>query len=306
MATHSNSRRGFLQAASAAAAGAGLAAGAPAPVLPTVRFRQNEVTRLVVGTNPFFGYSHFNGVLDRFMREWYTMDRRAEVLHNCEKAGINAWQLHYHADTITLLKRIRAEGSKLNVFLLSDFEMQKDFSMITELAKLGFIGMAHHGNRTDEAFRAKDMGRVHEFTKRVKDTGMMAGVSMHNPEVMDYIESNGWDVDYYMTCFYRVSRTPEEARELLAGERPLGETFLEKDPIRMSAMIKKTRRPCLGFKILAAGRAGWNTEQVEAAFRRAYDLIKPGDAVIVGMCPKFKDEIAENSGIVRSLLSKVS
>jgi len=84
MATQSNTRRGFLQAASAAAAGAGLAAGAPAPVLPTVRFRQHEVTRMIVGTNPFFGYSHFNGVLDRFMREWYTMDRRAEVMGQIE------------------------------------------------------------------------------------------------------------------------------------------------------------------------------------------------------------------------------
>ena len=48
-----------------------------------------------------------------------------------------------------------------------------------------------------------------------------------------------------MTCFYRVSRTPEEARALMGGERPLGETFLEKDPVRMTAMIRKTNKPCL-------------------------------------------------------------
>lgn len=300
-----NSRRQFLQAAGAASAASAMQAG-PSPILPTVKFGRAHVTRLIVGTNPFFGYSHFNGVLDRFMREWYTMDRRAEVLHQCERGGINTWQLHYHADTIALLERIRREGSKLNTFLLSDFEMQKDFSMIPDLAKLGFIGMAHHGNRTDEAFRAKDMGRVHEFTKRVRDTGMMVGVSMHNPEVMDYIESKGWDVDYYMTCMYQVSRTPEEARALLAGERPLGETFLEKDPVRMTAMIRKTRRPCLAFKVLGAGRTGWSAEQVEAAFRFAIDNIKPTDAMIVGMCPKFKDEIAENVGIVRKLLARAT
>jgi anti-sigma factor ChrR (cupin superfamily) len=37
-------------------------------------------------------------------------------------------------------------------------------------------------------------------------------------------------------------------------------------------------------------------------FRFAFEHIKPTDAVIVGMCPKFKDEIAENAGIVRKLL----
>jgi hypothetical protein len=297
----SNSRREFLQATTATAASVAVARSEP-NLLPTVKFGRHQVSRLIVGTNPFFGYTHFNVMYDKFMREWYTMDRRAEVLHNCEKAGINTWQLHYHADTIALLQRIRSEGSKLNTFLLSDFEMQKDFSMIPGLAKLGFIGMAHHGNRTDEAFRAKDMSRVHEFTKRVRDTGMMVGVSTHNPEVVDYIESQGWDLDYYMTCFYRVSRTPEEARALLGGERPLGETFLEKDPARMSAMIRKTRKPCLAFKIMAAGRNGMTPEAAEGMFRFAFEHIKPTDAVIVGMCPKFKDEIAENTGIVRKLL----
>ena len=33
----------------------------------------------------------------------------------------------------------------------------------------------------------------------------------------------------------------------------------------------------------------------------AYNNIKPGDAAIVGMWPKFKDEIAENCEIVRQL-----
>lgn len=293
-----NSRRRFLQSAAVTAA---VVPAPAAPPLPTTKFGKHTISRLLVGTNPFFGYSHFNGVLDRFMREWYTMDRRAEVLHACERAGITTWQLHYHADTIALLKRIRSEGSRLQTFLLSDFDMQKDFSMIPELGKMGFLGMAHHGNRTDEAFRARDMSRVHEFTKRVRQTGVMVGVSTHNPEVVDFIESNGWDIDYYMTCFYRVSRTPEEARALMAGERPMGETFLEKDPDRMSQMIRRTAKPCLAFKILAAGRAGWNTDQVESAFRFAFDHIKPSDAVIVGMCPKFKDEIAENTAIVRKL-----
>lgn len=302
MPGESNSRREFLQAAAATAATAATLNAAPAAPVPTVRFGRHDVSRLIIGTNPFFGYSHFNGVLDRFMREYYTEDKRAEVLHQCERAGIKTWQLHYHADTMTLLKRIRAEGSRMNMFLLSDFEMHKDFSMIPDLAKLGFIGMAHHGNRTDDAFRAKDMSRVHEFVKRVKDTGTLAGVSMHNPDVLDYIESKGWDVDYYQTCFYHVSRNAAEARELMNGERPLGETFLEKDPERMSAMMRKTKRPCLGFKILAAGRSGWNTEQIEAAFKRAFMSIKPSDAVIVGMCPKFKDEVNENANIVRKLL----
>ncbi len=69
----------------------------------------------------------------------------------------------------------------------------------------------------------------------------------------------------------------------------------------MARVIRQTSKPCLAFKILGAGRAGGSREQIEAAFRFAFSNIKPGDAVIVGMWPRFKDEIAENCDIVRKI-----
>jgi len=296
-----NTRRGFLQVAGSVAITAAAQAKV-APPLPTVKFGgKHEISRLIIGTNPLMGYSHFNGILDRSMREWMTPERRIETVLAAEAAGITTWQLHYHKDTIAILEGIRARGSKMKVFLLSDFEMQKDFTMIPELAKLGFLGMAHHGNRTDEAFREGKMDRVKEFVQRVRDTGVMAGVSSHNPRVIEWMEDSNWPTDYYMTCLYQVSRTPDETRALLGGERPLGEPFLEKDPVRMTNMVKKINKPCLAFKLLGAGRAGATKENITAAFQFAYQNIKKGDAAIVGMWPKFKDEIAENCEIVRQI-----
>ena len=111
-----NSRREFIQTATATAASIAIARSEP-HLLPTVKFGKHNVSRLIIGTNPFFGYTHFNAMYDKFTREYYTMDKRAEVLHNCEKAGINTWQLHYHADTIALLQRIRNEGWEVELSL---------------------------------------------------------------------------------------------------------------------------------------------------------------------------------------------
>ena len=300
MSLGSASRRGFLQATAGMAAAPALHSAAPTAKLPTVCFGKYEVSRLVVGTNPFFGYSHFNNILDKFMREYMTQDRRIEVLRRCEEVGINTWQLHYSDQTIADFKRMRAEGGKLNWFLLGEGDMQKNFDLIPQYAKLGPIGIAHHGNRTDERFREGRMDVVKDFCKRVRDTGVMVGVSMHNPEVLDYIEDKGWDVDYFMTCMYRVSRTKEETRAVF-GEAPLGESFFERDPERMCAKVRQTKKPCLAFKVLGAGRNVASRETVEAAFRFVFNNIKPTDAAIVGMCPKFKDEPSENAEIVRSI-----
>jgi len=301
----SKSRRRFLQSAAALGALAP-AAGAPqqpaAPELPKVKFGEHEITRLIIGSNPFYGYSHFNRIFDQLMREWYTQDRKMEVLKACERQGINTWQLHYNDQPIEDFKRYRAEGGRMHLVLLADFELMKNPKLLPEVAELGPLGIGHHGNRTDERFRSGEKQKVKDFLKAVRDAGVMVGLSTHNPGVLDTVESEDWDIDYYQTCLYRVSRTAEEARAQF-GEAPIGEAYMEKDPERMCKMIRQTKRPCLVFKIFGAGRSVNSPEQVERAMRFAFANIKPSDAVIVGMYPRFSDEPRLNADLVRRILA---
>lgn len=293
------SRREFFAASALAAA-----VPAPAaPALPTVKFGPVRITRLIVGSNPLYGYSHFNQILDRHMREWMTPERRRETVQRALAAGVDTWQTHWSALSMEDCDALRAANPELKWFLLSMRELHADPALLAEAVRRKPIGIAHHGNMTDDLFREGRSNDVREFTKRVRDTGVMVGVSTHNPLVVENIESRGWDVDYYMTCFYQVSRTREEARALMNGEAPLGETYLERDPERMTAVIRQVSKPCLAFKILGAGRAGFSTEQVERAVRFALANIKPTDAVIMGMYPRFKDEPRENAEIVRRVLN---
>jgi hypothetical protein len=290
------SRRTFIQTVAAMAA-----VPPPDPLLPVVKFGKTEITRLIIGSNPFYGYSHFNRILDAAMREYYTPERRVEVLLACERQGINSWQLHYNDQPREDLKHYRAAGGKMNLILLADFELMTNPALLPEIAKLGPLGIAHHGNRTDERFRNNEKGKVKDFLKMVRDTGVMVGLSTHNPNVIDCVESENWDIDYYQACLYRVSRTAEEARAEFK-EAPIGETYMEKDPERMCRVIRQTKKPCLAFKLFGAGRTVNSRQQIESAFRFALTNIKPGDAVIVGMFPKFSDQVTENVSIVRKLL----
>ena len=69
----------------------------------------------------------------------------------------------------------------------------------------------------------------------------------------------------------------------------------------MCEMIRRTRKPCLGFKILAAGRKCDTPKDVRQAFEFAFRNIKPTDGVIVGMYPRFTDQISENVALAREL-----
>jgi hypothetical protein len=133
----------------------------------------------------------------------------------------------------------------------------------------------------------------------------MAGLSSHNPAVIRHVEEEGWNVDFYMTSFYRMSRSPEELKAEL-NEAPMGEVFLASDPSRMCEAIQQVKRPCLVFKILAAGRKCDRAEQVRDAFEYAFQNIKRSDAVIVGIFPRYQDQVSEDAKLAAqySSLSK--
>ena len=72
----------------------------------------------------------------------------------------------------------------------------------------------------------------------------------------------------------------------------------------MFKTIQATRKPCLVYKVLAAGRRVGSPVEVRRCFEEAFANIKPVDAVIVGMYQQLGDQPGENAAIVRSLGSK--
>lgn len=299
-------RRGFLRGAAAGLGAAALAAGRGAeaepkePAMPTIQIGKHRVTRLVCGSNPMLGYSHVSRLMSRIMTDWYTPERIVSVVRRCWEAGVNTWQTSASEKVDRALATLREGGVPIQwVFLASraHFEPKK----LEEIVRRNEpIAVVHHGGVSDSLWRAGKIEQAHDFAKRVRDLGIPAGLSAHNPDVIRNAEDKGWDLDLYMTCFYRVTRTHEELKaEMGMAEVPLGETYLPGDPERMCEVVRAVRRPCLGFKILAAGRRCGNPKQVEGAFRFALGKIKATDGVIVGMFPRFRDQAAENAGYVR-------
>ncbi len=303
-------RRQFLQTAGGLSAGLALprlaASAGVGAALPKVRLGNFDVSRLIIGENPFYGYSHFNRILDRTMREWYTPERVCDVLRRCEQNGINTWEFTHSERSISDLKRFQGDGGGLQWILLSSREMEGNPALIADMAKLKPIAMMHHGGVTDSLFRAGQAAKVRDYLKRVRDAGVLAGMSTHNPDNVKRVEDEGWDIDLYMTCCYRLTRTPEEIRRITREiPLPAGEVYLEGDPARMLEVVRQTKKTCLVFKILAAGRRIETPEEVDRAFQFAFANIKPRDCVIVGMYPRYSDEVRDNCDRVRRILTAV-
>ncbi len=279
-----------------------MAARSETPVpIPTIKIGEFEVTRLIAGYNPIGGYSHSVPKLSAIMRNFFTVERTTQFLLDCERNGINTWQASIDPKAFAALRAAREKGSKLQWICLTPDPPTEQWR---EVLSLKPIAIVHHGEHTDRLWKSgrHDIERIGAFVEKVKDAGLLAGISFHNPEIILQAEQQPWKHDFYMCCFYNIRRDPAALSQQL-HDMPVDELYLRDDPQRMTAAMRTVARPCLGFKILAAGRKARNAEEVEAAFQYAFRQIKPKDGVIVGMFPILHDEIAENADIARRVLT---
>jgi hypothetical protein len=310
MSEGKSQRRVFLQQAAGLAAGAVLTEGARAdehaaePLLPTVKLGPHAVTRLIIGGNPIYGYSHFNKILSRSQTDWHSPERVVELLRRCERAGINTWQNSYARRTLDDVERCRAAGCKFNWLLLGKPDWDAHPEHIQDAARHKPIGIAPHGSLGERLHRQKKLTVLTDILKRIRDQGVLVGLSAHNPALIELAEEKGWHVDYYMCCLYYLTRPREEYQKLLGRDLPLGEIYLPSDPRRMFGIIRATRKPCLAYKVLAAGRRIDSPGQVRQCFETALGNIKPTDALIVGMYQQWGDQVGENARYVREVCAR--
>lgn len=265
--------------------------------IPRVRIGGREFSRLIVGGNPVSGYSHQSGQASREMRDYFSAENVKRLLRDCERAGINTWQSRGDRHIMRLLNEYRLDGGKIQWVAQTASELADIPRNIRECAALGAAGIYHHGSATDSMWKAGKMDQVRARLKVMRDAGVLVGLGTHIPEVIDFAESKDWDLDFYMTSIYNLSRSKEEAARL-AGRALDGELFWEPDRVEMLKRVRQAGKPCLIFKVYAAGRRCASAADMEAALRQVFQYAKPSDCVVIGMFPKYKEQVRENGALL--------
>lgn len=273
-------------------------------LLPTVQFGPHEITRLLIGGNPFRGYSHWREDVDKEMAAWNNAEHIADTLCAAEAAGLNTMQMRGDKYIFEAVENYRARGGRMQWICQTASEWPDVNENIRTIAKLQPIAIYHHGTNTDKHFAAGTMDIVKERIELIKELGLMAGVASHVPEIHEWIIEQGWPVDFHMCCVYNLSRAPRESKIVSGQWIDEDHMFCEEDPPRMYKFIRQVDRPCLAFKVLAACRKCQSQETVRAALQEGYANIKPTDAIIVGMWNKHMNQAQADADHVRAILGR--
>jgi hypothetical protein len=233
--------------------------------------------------------------MSKDMRAYFTAEEVVKYFHDLEASGIDTLQARGDFHRILYWRELfMREGGKLKFITQTASEMFDGLSNIRVIAATGAEGIYLHGTKVNNWWLDGEIDKAEDYLKCMRDCGVQVGIGSHIPEVFDYVEEKGWDVDFYMTCFYNLQRQKRESALVDPFNKGALEEFREDDPPKMLRVVQQTEKMCLAFKILAASRLCTTQEDVREAFEYAFANIKEKDAVVVGMFPKYEDQIRLN------------
>lgn len=234
-----------------------------------------SVSRLIIGSNWFLGYSHTSQAKDRFIKEYQSRERLVEVLSAFMEYGVDT---------------VMGPASQLLVDAVHDTEQKVGRQMIQILTPafsllprpenkpqtlwdcepgyafdacraMGATFCLPHQCVTDALIdkRAGIIRDIDLYTRMIRERGMIPGLSTHMPEAVVYADRQGADVETYIQLYNA------------AG------FLMQVEADWIMRIIKDAKKPVMTIKPLAAGRI---LPPVGLAF--VWNTIRDQDMVTIG------------------------
>ena len=243
-----------------------------------------KVSRVFLGSNPFFGYNHGNPQSSaEEMRAWYTPERIMAVLDEAADLGINAVWTPCYDEWVRLWNEYQEKGGRLKNWIAQPDRRPMEKEILTAIRN-GSTAICIQGCNIDDEVRAGHWDVVRGWLELVKSHNLPVGMATHGATTHLEAEEKGLPTDFYHQTMYRPDNyVPEGLEESLAT-------------------IEKLKKPVVCYKVLAAGRVK-PADTLPHIFRR----LKRKDGICVGVFPNTNPhEIAENVALTRQCTQEVT
>ena len=257
---------------------------------PRTEIEGVSVSRMIIGTNWFFGWSHTSAAKDALIRNQMTVSKIADVIETFMNAGIDTLigLIEYPGMKEAITEAEQRTGRKVIVistpgFNTGDSEQARGEAerVIENNAKMGATFCLPHTSTTDPLVdsRIRKIRDMDVYCGMIRKHGMLPGLSTHLPEAIVFADESGLDVATYISIY--------NAAGFLMP--------IEVDWVHR--LIWNAKHPVITIKPMAAGRL---LPLVGMAF--TWSTIRPCDMVAVGTMSS--DEAKELVEISLSILER--
>ncbi len=228
-----------------------------------------SLPRLLVGTNWFMGYSHTSLAKDNFIKEYQTRERIVAMLRVFLEYGIDAVMgpLSPHLDDSIREAEQKAGRKIIRIYTpiigldAQAAPAERAEAVFDHCAALGTTFCMPHQCVTDALVdrRAGVIRDLDQYTRLIRERGMVPGLSTHMPELVIYADKMDADVETYIQIY-------NSAGFLMQVEADW-----------VMRIIREAKKPVMTIKPLAAGRI---LPVVGLAF--VWNTIRDQDMVTIG------------------------
>ena len=242
------------------------------PQFPRTEVAGVSLPRMLIGSNWMLGFSHTSASADAQIRERFS--KKEDFLPMFEeymKHGIDAVMAPFSPSNILTDAVKYAEdklGKKITIISTPVINVDDNTNARAEAeatikanAELGatFCLIQHSSAEQLVNRNTKTIDRISDYTKMIRDAGMIPGITAHMPEIIMYSDQNEYDIETYTQIY-----------------NPLG--FLMQVEIEfISKIINNAKKPVMTVKAMAAGRI---TPYV--GFNFVWNTIRERDMITVG------------------------
>jgi hypothetical protein len=248
-----------------------------------------SLSRMIIGTNWFMGYSHTTDAKDKYIDEHLKKPKvMADTLAVFMKAGVDTIMGQVQSPPLheAIQEAQQRTGQKMIIVSTPGYPIkadtpekgfsQSDLDKISEeQAKLGATFCMPHQSTTDALLdrcsrKIRWMDQISAATRR---HGMVPGLSTHMPESVTYADESGIDVETYIQIYNSMGFLMQ----------------IEVDWIQR--VILGAKKPVMTIKPFAAGQI-----RPLQGLTFVWNSIRPIDMVTVGtMSPREAEEVIEMS-----------
>jgi len=259
---------------------------------PRTRIEHLSVSRLLMGTNWWLGFSHTSRAKDEEIKRSMTAEKIADIVEVFLRAGVDG-MVGPRPDE-KLLKAIALAQDRAGRKVIKIGTPHLDISgapgaddanrrTLEEFARIGCEVCMPHQQTTDALLdrRTRTIRDMDRYAKMTREAGMLPGLSTHMPETPVYADESGLDCATYIQIYNAIGFLMQ----------------IEVDWVHR--MIWQCRRPVITIKPLAV-----NKLMPLAGLAFNWSTIRDGDMVCLGTSTP--DEARECIDISLSILERRS
>jgi len=251
--------------------------------LKQVRIGDVAFSKVLCGSNPFYGHSHFSEARDEEYRSRFDDESIRRTIRRCVELGVNAVESVANERIATILAEIRASHDS-PIRYVGSTRIDETSQLKTHPKKLAYLIEQRadvcviHSQFVDRPRTRDAIGGLDRFVDTIHEAGLLAGISTHQVRTVEICEQRGYGVDTYMF--------PLNLSGFVYPGYPGDETVHQRIDL-----VRGVDKPFILTKTLGAGRI-----PPDEGFRFVAEHAKPNDLISLGLAGE--DEAAESIKLI--------